>query len=291
MKNYIFVVLLSSFISLTLLGTDANHLDLHRIASVEYTDERALLALAEVEVTQEMLLQNDLEGRTPFHVAIIAGKLQVARKLVDSNKMVLELCDKYFYSPFHSAVQNMSEDTVAFLIEMGANPANSCNETLPMRLLLEGIPNFRFGSRYSGTNFWPIGQNIVKMIGAKMSVDHLRADLKFVCGLKGSNRERNESILNYFESPLQSALKANEQRSMKRQDSDVRAPVQKKSNKRKADGEMESKASKKKTRLVAKSPASNKKMRLAAESPAKEAMLRFPCMACNERNHKKKPPA
>lgn len=206
MKHCIYVLLLlTTLISFKLLGAHA--LDLHRLASVEYTDNGALLALGQVVLTQEELLKKDSDGRTPFHVAIKVGKLHLALKLVDADRIVLDECDANFYSPIHTAVENKCEDTVKFLLEMGADPANSCNRTKPLSLLLEGIPNFR-RPEASGANLWPICSNIVNMMSPQIPAADLQSHLAYVRSLKESNKKRSDLIKNHFEYPLQSALDA-----------------------------------------------------------------------------------
>lgn len=203
-------LLLFVLLSFHALGADDSGEKIFRLASVEYLESDALIEIDKIKNIQEYLLDVDDKGRTPFHVAINAGKLAVSKKLIDTDKLVLEKVDAQSLSPLHTAVQNMSEVAVAKLIKWGADPSSRDKDgKTAMRILLEDVPNFRSDDQC--VNYWTIGKAILTLLGAAMSYDDLLDEKESLSGLK-RNKYTKSKISYFVVTPLNEAIREAQKR-------------------------------------------------------------------------------
>jgi len=83
-----------------------------------------------VEATTEILslganpILQDIDGRTPLHLAVLKGHLDVARLLLDGthSQSMIRMSDGAGKTCLHHAVLQERDDIVRLLLERGADP-------------------------------------------------------------------------------------------------------------------------------------------------------------------------
>jgi hypothetical protein len=198
------ICFLISWLCVPLMAAErSDELDWHKIASLEYSESDALKLSKHMNNKTSLLARNG-DGRTAFHVAINNGKFLLAKKLVDKKLKVLNQQDLNFYTPLHTAVENMSEVGVELLIELGADPSVHADGKNALEFFLDDIQNFRRRDLVH-PDFWAIGKNIIKIMAPKMSTAELGAGLLFAETMKSSNVELRNLRQKYILETLQNA--------------------------------------------------------------------------------------